>query len=267
MLFLSVCEGLAGGCPLGRGVVFVLEEAPRADATELLLICPHQGQASAGGARVWSQHIPSIPPLPLQERCHWPTEHQSLALFACPSPLPLGPPAPSLALLLPNCHAICCYCKYLDHSMFIRSTPRMSSINSFPYSHNASGWMYILTLLGPEPLIVIIAFRCQETLSVDSTNLNLRVNWVSNNSKGVCSLTWQNIQLCSWILTMCHLPSDLLSLEAIFAYFPWCWLFSCKTLQIRINRPKVWKTLVVIPKASAWPWNGQFMPRDQGLAG
>lgn len=180
---------------------------------------------------------------------------------------PPGPPAPSLALLLPNCHAICCYCKYLDHSMFIRSTPRMSSINSFPYSHNAYGWMYILTLLGPEPLIVIIAFRCQETLSVDSTNLNLRVNWVSNNSKGVCSLTWQNIQLCSWILTMCHLPSDLLSLEAIFAYFPWCWLFSCKTLQIRINRPKVWKALVVIPKASAWPWNGQFMPRDQGLAG
>lgn len=55
-------------------------------------------------------------------------------------------------------------------------------MNSFPYSHNAYGWMYILTLLGPEPLIVIIAFRCQETVSVVSTNLNLRVNWVSNNS-------------------------------------------------------------------------------------
>lgn len=123
---------------------------------------------------------------------------------------PPGPLAPSLALLLPNHHAICCYCKYLDRLKFIRSTPWMSSMNSFPYSHNANGWMSILTLLGPEPLIVIIGFRCQETVSVVSTNLNFRVNRVSNNSKGVCSLTWQNIQLCSWILTMCHLPSDFL---------------------------------------------------------
>lgn len=82
---------------------------------------------------------------------------------------PSGPPAPSLALLLPSRRAICCYCKYLDHSMFIRSTPRMSLMNSFTYSHNAYGWMYILTLLGPVQLIVIIAFkgpgncvRCQQ---------------------------------------------------------------------------------------------------------
>lgn len=76
---------------------------------------------------------------------------------------PSGPPAPSLTLLLPSRSAICCYCKYLDRSMFIRSTPRMSSMSSFPYSHNAYGWMYILTFLGAKPLIVIIALRCQET--------------------------------------------------------------------------------------------------------
>ncbi len=97
-------------------------------------------------------------------------------------------------------------------------------MNSFPYSHNLNGWMYILPLLGPEPLIVIIGFRCQETVSVVSTNLNLRVNRVSNNSKGVCSLTWQNIQLCMNIynVSFAFRFSDLLSMDAIFAYFPWC---------------------------------------------
>lgn len=85
---------------------------------------------------------------------------------------PSGPPAPSLALLLPSHCTICCYCKYLNRSVFIWSTPRMSSKNSFPYSYNAYGWTYILTLLGPEPLIVIIAFRVQETVCVVCSNLN-----------------------------------------------------------------------------------------------
>lgn len=139
--------------------MFVLEEAPRAAATELLLIPPHRGLASVGGARVWSQHIPSIPPLPLQERCHWPAEHQSLALFACPSSLPRDPRLSFLPRLLPRHCAICCYCKYLNRSMFIRSTPRMSSMNSFPYFHYANGLMYVLTSLGPEPLNVIRSIR------------------------------------------------------------------------------------------------------------
>lgn len=47
---------------------------------------------------------------------------------------PSGPPALSLDLLLPSRCAICCFCKYLNRSVFIRSTPRMSSMNSFPYS-------------------------------------------------------------------------------------------------------------------------------------
>lgn len=55
-------------------------------------------------------------------------------------------------------------------------------MNSFPYSYNAYGWIYILTLLGPEPLIVIIAFRVQETVCVICSNLNLRVNWASSSS-------------------------------------------------------------------------------------
>lgn len=150
MCFCKFCWWVSSG----RGVVFVLEEAPRAAATELLLIPPLRGPASVGGARVWSQHIPSIPPLPLQERCHWPAEHQSPALFACPSSLPRDP---RLSLLLPRHCAICCYCKYVNRSTFIWSTPRMSSMNSFPYFRNANGLMYVLILLGPEPLIVILS--------------------------------------------------------------------------------------------------------------
>lgn len=164
MFFLSVCEGLAGGCLLGRGVVFVLEEAPRADATELLLIRLHQGQASVGGcACVKSTHS--------QHSSTSPAGEMSLAHRApitrfvrLPISSPSGPPALSLDLLLPSRCAICCFCKYLNHSVFIRSTPRMSSMNSFPYSYNAYGWMCILTLLGSEAFIVIIAFRVKETV-------------------------------------------------------------------------------------------------------
>lgn len=108
------------------------------------------------------------------------------APITCFVPLPVssppGPPALSPALSLPSRCAICCSCKYLNRSVFIRSSPRMSSMNSFPYSHNAYGWMYISALLGPEALIVIIVFRVQETLHVVCVNLNLRVNWTSNNS-------------------------------------------------------------------------------------
>lgn len=43
---------------------------------------------------------------------------------------PSGPPALSLALLLPNHCTICCYCKYLNRLVFIWSTSGMSSIVS-----------------------------------------------------------------------------------------------------------------------------------------
>jgi len=162
--------------------VFVLEEAPRADATEHLLIRLHQGQASVGGcACVKSTHS--------QHSSTSPAGEMSLAHRApitrfvrLPISSPSGPPALSLDLLLPSRCAICCFCKYLNHSVFIRSTPRMSWMNSFPYSYNAYGWMCILTLLGSEPLfIVIIAFRVQETVCVVCSNLNLIVNSASKS--------------------------------------------------------------------------------------
>lgn len=73
----------------------------------------------------------------------------------------LSPPGPPALFLAPVAAKTLCnlLLLHLNCSMFIRSTPRMSSMNSLPYFHYANGLMYVLTSLGPEPLNVIRSIR------------------------------------------------------------------------------------------------------------